>query len=247
MEDSVRYIHTEDVHNTKAASQVVPFLVETFKPSSVLDIGCGTGTWLKVFSQHDSVKKLQGIDGDYIDMKKLVMPAEWLKKYDLTQPLDLQQRFDLVISFEVAEHLPKEFAQTFVDTLTHHSDLVVFSAAIPAQEGQNHLNEQWQSYWAAMFAAKGYKAYDIIRPLFWQNNNVDVWYKQNILVYSKNSLPFPEATVLDMIHPELWEARNKRLATSAYQLQRIKDGKVGLGFPLKSFLRSLMKFGAKSK
>lgn len=240
------YVHTEDVHNTRAASQVVPYLMDTFRPSSVLDVGCGTGTWLKVFSQHH-VQTLQGVDGDYIDMSKLVIPAEWLQKHDLTKPLDLQRKFDLVISFEVAEHLPEQYAQTFVDTLTRHSDLVVFSAAIPGQVGQNHFNEQWQSYWVKLFAAKGYHCYDIIRPLFWNNKDVDLWYRQNILVYSKKELHFDEAVLLDLIHPALWQMRNEKIASYELQLKRIKEGKVGLFFPLKSFFRSLMRLGAKSK
>jgi SAM-dependent methyltransferase len=241
------YIHTEDVHNTRAASHVVPFLYKTFRPASVLDIGCGTGTWLKVFSQNDSIHTLQGVDGDYIDMGKLVIPAEWLLKHDLTTPLDLHKRFDLVMSFEVAEHLPGQHAGTFVETLVRHGDVIVFSAAVPGQVGQNHVNEQWQSYWADLFAQHGYRAYDLLRPMFWHNDDVDVWYRQNILVYSKKELPAPEAALFDVIHPELWKERNRKIASYEAQLQRIRDGKAGLFFPLKSLLKSLSRFGARAR
>ena len=40
------YSHTEEMHNTRAASLIVPYIVSLFKPSSVLDVGCGLGTWL---------------------------------------------------------------------------------------------------------------------------------------------------------------------------------------------------------
>lgn len=241
------YIHTEKVHNTRAAEQIVPFLMQAFNPSSIIDVGCGTGTWLKVFSQQNKVSVLQGVDGDYIDMNKLVMPAEWLLKHDLTKPLSLNRKFDLVISFEVAEHLPESAADIFVDTLTQHGDLIVFSAAIPGQTGQNHLNEQWQSYWADKFAMRGYKAYDIIRPLFWNNESVDVWYRQNMIVYSKHDLPFPVATTFNVIHPILWDMKNDKIASLETQLRRIREGKVGLFFPIKTFFRSLFRFGVKSK
>ena len=42
------YIHTEDIHNFSAAEQLLPFILETFHPGSILDVGCGTGTWLAI-------------------------------------------------------------------------------------------------------------------------------------------------------------------------------------------------------
>lgn len=51
--------------------------------------------------------------------------------HDLTKPLHLNRRFDLALSLEVAEHLPKKSAEIFVDTLCKLSDTIIFSAAIP--------------------------------------------------------------------------------------------------------------------
>ncbi len=153
----------------------------------------------------------------------------------------------MVISFEVAEHLPESAANTFVDTLVKHGDLIVFSAAIPGQTGQNHLNEQWQSYWADKFAMKGYKAYDIVRPVFWSNESVDVWYRQNMIVYAKHDLPFPIATTFNVIHPVMFDMKNDKIASLETQLRRIREGKVGLFFPIKTFFKSLFRLGAKSK
>ena len=63
------YTHTEDTHNTRAAEVVVPLLLDMFKIESVLDVGCGTGTWLKVF-QDQGVKDYLGIDGSYVDINQ---------------------------------------------------------------------------------------------------------------------------------------------------------------------------------
>jgi 2-polyprenyl-3-methyl-5-hydroxy-6-metoxy-1,4-benzoquinol methylase len=65
----------------------------------------------------------------------------------LIQPLDLEKEFDLVVSLEVAEHLPASAADQFVNTLVKHGKKILFSAAIPGQGGQDHLNEQWPDYW----------------------------------------------------------------------------------------------------
>ena len=64
---------------------------------------------------------------------------------DLAQPLQIDRRFDLALSLEVAEHLPPECGSEFVQTLTDLSSVILFSAAIPFQGGTDHLNEQWPS------------------------------------------------------------------------------------------------------
>jgi hypothetical protein len=83
----------------------------------------------------------------------------------------------------VAEHLPIERARSFIGELTSRSQLVLFSAAIPFQGGVGHVNEQWQSYWAGLFAERGYRTVDVIRPMVWTNRDVSWWYAQNIILY----------------------------------------------------------------
>ena len=64
------YIHETSVHNTAAAEQVVPVIKKLFSPASVIDIGCGIGTWLTVFKQY-GIAKVKGVDGDYVNRKQL--------------------------------------------------------------------------------------------------------------------------------------------------------------------------------
>lgn len=59
-------------------------------------------------------------------------------------------------SFEVAEHLRPEKAETFVETLTRHSDLVVMSAAPEGQGGDGHFNEQPPEYWIGLMGGRGF-------------------------------------------------------------------------------------------
>jgi ribosomal protein L11 methylase PrmA len=42
------YTHTQEVHNFTAAEIILPYLLKNIHFESVIDIGCGTGTWLKV-------------------------------------------------------------------------------------------------------------------------------------------------------------------------------------------------------
>ena len=42
------YIHNEITHNVIAPSIILPLVFNIIKPKSVLDIGCGIGTWLSI-------------------------------------------------------------------------------------------------------------------------------------------------------------------------------------------------------
>lgn len=208
-----------------SALQVVPVLIALFKPESVIDVGCGIGTWLKVFND-SGVKQICGVDGDYVSQSQLLIPATEFIPHDLTEPLKLDQKFDLAISLEVAEHLPEEKADAFVETLVSFAPVIVFSASIPFQGGTNHVNEQWQSYWAKKFISKGYKPSTILREKIWHLPNMLVCYKQNMIVYIDDNYKTPEIdkiniveniSSLDVVHPEIYEsyANPKGLKTKA--------------------------------
>lgn len=168
--------------SAKSASAVVPRILELFPwVSSVVDVGCGMGTWLHQF-QLRGVTRVLGIDGsvavaDLMQIEK----SEFLRK-DLTLPFGLKEKFDLAMSLEVAEHLPAESAKHFVSELAHLSDIVVFAAAIPGQGGTNHINERWHSYWAALFEKHGFACFDVLRGDMWYDERVEWWYRQNTFV-----------------------------------------------------------------
>jgi hypothetical protein len=104
---------------------------------------------------------------------------------DLSEPIDLGRRFDLVQSLEVAEHLPQQRASDFIDVLTAHSPLVMFSAAVPGQGGEHHINEQPLQYWREKFRERGYVAIDCVRPQAVANRRIQHWYRYNIVLYAE--------------------------------------------------------------
>lgn len=195
----------------QSAEVIVPLVLEWIQPDSVVDVGCGDGTWLSVFQAH-GVKKILGIDGSYVSSEILQISDEHFMACDLSQPVLPGRTFDLAISLEVAEHLPEESAQQFVALLTQLSDVVLFSAAIPQQGGNHHINEQWPAYWISLFQAQGYKAVDALRERVWSNTNVQPWYAQNSFLFVKRDrlsnypeLPknaaFPHSAI---VHPDIY-------------------------------------------
>lgn len=170
-------------NSQRSARKIVPELLKAFPAKTVLDVGCGDGTWLAEFA-NAGVVELVGVDGPYLPDSLLKIPPASFIRRDLSQPLDLGRKFDLVTSLEVAEHLPAESAETFVRSLARHSDLIVFSAAVPGQYGEHHINEQWPKYWVNLFQQNGLRCFDVLREQFWTDPEISWWYRQNMLVFA---------------------------------------------------------------
>jgi|ERR1035441_8566446 SAM-dependent methyltransferase len=190
----------------RSAAVVVPLVNKLVRPRSVLDVGCGVGTWLSEWVSQGVTDHL-GLDGDYVDRAALQVHSTNFRSMDLRSPFSLDRQFDLVESLEVAEHLEESCADAFVQSLASHADTVLFSAAIPGQGGTHHVNEQWPTYWVTKFARYGLQVFDVIRPAIWMDQRIDCWYRQNILLFSKRTDFDVCDTRIDVVHPDYWEAR----------------------------------------
>lgn len=218
-------------HAVTSARRMVPRILELVPARSVVDVGCGVGTWLSVFGAH-GVSDIVGVDGTYVS-GQLEIPAEQFIPRDLEQRLTLDRGFELAMSLEVAEHLPATVASTFVASLCDLAPVVMFSAAVPSQGGVLHVNEQWPDYWAALFAEHGYECHDVLRREFWTDPEVSWWYAQNICMYATPAAraryprlrrPGPPPS---LAHPTLVERNlhRSRLQDALLQLlQQVPDG-----------------------
>jgi SAM-dependent methyltransferase len=203
----------------RSARYVLPKVNAELQPESILDVGCGAGAWLSVHCElgmHDVV----GIDGHYVDRSVLMFNESHFFPSDISKRFDLGRTFDLVQCLEVGEHVPKSSSNVLVDNLVRHGRRVLFSAAVPGQGGENHINEQRYEYWRYLFAQHDYVLFDFVRPLIGGDKRVEPWYRYNILLFVHVSevgrlSPLVTATVVNK------DERVRDVSPLAYQCRKM--------------------------
>jgi len=196
------FFATADRTAASSAEGLICVFVDVLPVASVLDVGCGRGVWLARWLRHGATD-VCGVDGPYVNLDKLHVPRSAFRAYDVSQPFYLGRQFDLVESLEVAEHLPEASAETFIDNLVRHGSLVLFSAAIPGQGGEHHINEQPYEYWRAKFAARGYELLDFLRPRLRNDRSIHFCYRFNSFLYAHRSVLADMPAQIRMSHHPL--------------------------------------------
>ncbi len=199
---------------THSAQRIVPLLMELIGPSSVVDFGCGTGSWLNEFWRQGVVDVI-GIDGRGVNVAELKIAANRFKHHRLDQPLVLDRHFDLALCLDVAEELPESKSNHLIESLTQAAPIVFFSAAIPSQGGSRNVNEQWPDYWIGRFESRQFQFIDAIRPRIWNQPIVEYWHAQNAVLFVHEDLLRRHITLrrewerssrqqVAMVHPRLF-------------------------------------------
>ncbi|MCJ8331460.1 MAG: methyltransferase domain-containing protein [Lentisphaeria bacterium] len=218
-----------------SAKTVLSIVLDALPPvHSAIDFGCGVGTWLSVL-QEKGVEKIQGLDGPWLEQDLLKIAKQDFREVDFEDTISSDKKYDLAMSLEVAEHLSPETATRFVDSLVLASDFVLFSAAIPFQIGQNHINEQWQDYWADLFTERGYVTFDFVRGKIWTDKQIPVWYRQNILLFVKEgqidkvkvtSLNEEDSNFpISIVHPDKYLSKVRRLDSLKKEINKMNSVK----------------------
>jgi SAM-dependent methyltransferase len=201
----IDYDHSRNSHSIKGAAATLSAAFSHKLPTSLLDVGCGTGTWLHAAAEL-GILNLFGVDGILVKDDLLRCPKEIVDRVDLTANFDLGRRFDVAICMEVAEHLPESAAGLLISSLVAHSDVILFSAACPGQPGQHHVNCRWPAYWQKIFNNHGYSCDDSIRWQIWEDQRIEPWYRQNMFWARRDPHGAGhERRLKEVIHPEFLE------------------------------------------
>jgi len=150
-----RWLQLVSTTPTAEAHVVADILYEEYEPDSVIDFGCGLGRYLTGFQTHGAA--VHGVEGYSEAHDHAEISGDALTIHDLREPLELDDQYDLALCIEVAEHIPPEFDDTLVDTITAAAPRVVFTAAPPGHGGTHHVNEAPREYWIEKFERRGFE------------------------------------------------------------------------------------------
>lgn len=177
------YIGRHDI-TAYAARRIMSLVLDNVpRINSVVDFGCGVGTWLQVCRDMLGTVDILGLDGSWLPQDALLIPRERFRVANLADFVELDEHYDLAIGLEVVEHIPAEYESNYINSLVCASNIVLFSAAAPRQPGFNHVNCQWPTHWVELFVDLGYVPYDFIRPAIWGDIRIPWWYRQNVLLF----------------------------------------------------------------
>ena len=141
------------------------------------------------------------------------------KPHHIAIPFDLARQFDLVQCLEVGEHVPTAASATLIDNIVRHGTRVLFSAAVPGQGGEEHINEQPYGFWRTLFAQRGFRLFDFLRPGIQGDDRIEPWYRHNVLFFAHVDVVEQLAPTIISAHvPD--DAPIKDFASAGYRLRK---------------------------
>lgn len=186
--DGAYYDESVDLPAARSAEVISASVMRDLMPKSVADVGCGTGAMLKAF-------QASGCDILGLEKSKAALRICLARKLDVREfdfereTLESDRQLDVVISMEVAEHLPQKAEDRYLDLLTNLAPVVVFTAAPPGQGGTDHINEQPPQYWREKFVRRNFSM-DLEITSRWKqewkdSERVAHWYFANLMVFRR--------------------------------------------------------------
>lgn len=140
----------------------------------IIDVGCGPAIYVKALRDCGFI--VDGIDPDPLCPEKVVSMFDY----------SVEERYDMALCLEVAEHIDPYEADYVVDKLIELAPVIMFSAALPGQGGHGHINCQPKEYWEHKFGCRNYvldkelteKFRDFMRQGYhmgWLLNNIQIF------------------------------------------------------------------------
>lgn len=211
-------------HGPNFNNGMAEYIAHTFKPESILEFGCGLGLYCHFLKTRLDTNRVFGIDpepmGGVFDSptgpKQLAINI-----FSDKHPEPLEQKFDLVMSIEVAEHIPRENHDFLFDFLVSHtSNWIVFSGARVGQGGHGHIAERDEEDWKTEFLKRGMIFQgELTRNIRLACNEKNINHQRNLMVF-KRSVGYEK---LDSIEKEA-QPYLKGILNIVQQLSEYLDG-----------------------
>jgi SAM-dependent methyltransferase len=180
------YESTVEGPAVRSAGTIANSILNEFKATCIIDVGCGTGALLEALRYRGC--EVFGLEYSEAALKYCRSRRLSVAKFDLERDVFNDNRtYDVAVSMEVAEHLPEMVADRYVALLTRLSQVIIFTAAPPGQGGIDHVNEQPPSYWISKFQEHGFKHAEELsqrlRETWEAAGDVEGWYHKNLMIF----------------------------------------------------------------
>lgn len=128
-------------------------IVSDIMPESVLDAGCAMGFLVEGLRKLDV--EAFGVDVSEYAIENThpsIRPHCWVASITESLP----QKYDLIVSIEVLEHMPKAEAEKAIVNLCQYTDDILFSSTPFDYREVTHINVHAPEYWAELFFRQGF-------------------------------------------------------------------------------------------
>ena len=155
---------------------------------SLLDVGCGPGGQLKA-----ALDRGWGAFG--IDVDVALLGAPNLAIIDLAdQPVIFHEKFDVVWSVEVAEHIPERFEENYITTLVENCReyLILTASDMPMSL---HVNCKPRHYWIEALENNGMEYDEKLYQELLDHSTMEREFLRDTGMLFKRNSPWREGTV----------------------------------------------------
>lgn len=147
---------------------------------TLVDFGCGMADYVKNFTKNGLM--CEAYDGNPNTPELTSGIGSVL---DLSKSINLNKKFDCVMSLEVGEHIPKEYEEIFIDNLCSHTNkMIILSWAVVGQNGDGHFNCQNNDYVIDKMKEKGFDI-DWVESNNLRNRTIWPWFRNTIMIFNK--------------------------------------------------------------
>jgi SAM-dependent methyltransferase len=145
--------YKRDAHWLGFFGAIADRIVAQIQPRRVLDAGCALGILVETLRD-------RGVDAEGIDLSSYAIANvhEPIKPFCRQGSIadEFPERYDLIVSIEVLEHMPARDGEAAIANFCRHTDDVLFSSTPNDHRELSHVNVQPGEYWAELFAQHGF-------------------------------------------------------------------------------------------
>lgn len=132
------------------------FICRHLKPTDMLEFGSGLCDLANLIADSMALDASYCIEPEIVADVRQNLNLLNIDIFTTPSPRVLDRRFDLILSIEVAEHIPLDQHESLFDYLVARAgNWIVFSGARPGQGGHGHVAERTELDWRSEFSRRG--------------------------------------------------------------------------------------------